>query len=94
MRGRIITTKYVVANARQAHRSDILNVYEWKKNLKMANRQSRATIARRRGEGLEFQYALTDLKRNIIKKVMMTPDQAYQKNKVTKALGMAWVQCG
>jgi hypothetical protein len=48
-----------------------------------------------RKEGLEYQYALTDIHRSIIKKAMMTPDEAYQRNKVTKkAMGLAWVLCG
>jgi hypothetical protein len=60
----------------------------------MARRTSRATVAIKRKEGLEYQYALTDIHRAIIKKAMMTPDQAYQKNKVTKQHGLAWVLCG
>jgi hypothetical protein len=72
-----------------------LNVVDWKKNINMANRQSRTTIAIKRSEGLEYQYALTDIHRTIIKKAMMTPDEAYQRNKVTKkAMGLAWVLCG
>jgi hypothetical protein len=83
-----------VTNAVQAHYGRRLNVADWKNNINMANRQSRATIAIKRKEGLEYQYALTDIHRSIIKKVMMTPDQAYQRNKVTKKLGLAWVMCG
>jgi hypothetical protein len=83
-----------VTNAIQAHYGRRLNVVDWKNNINMANRQSRATIALKRKEGLEYQYALTDIHRAIIKKAMMTPDQAYQRNKVTKKLGLAWVMCG
>lgn len=94
MRGRPIDLKHVVTNATQAYYGRRLNVADWKANLRMANRQSRASIAIKRGEGLEYQYALTDIDRKIIKKVMMTPDEAYKRNKVTKLAGLAWVQCG
>ena len=95
MRGRPIDLKYAVTNASQAYYGRRLNKKDWQKNIKMANRQSRTTIAIKRKEGLEYQYALTDIQRSIIKKVMMTPDEAYQRNKVTKkAMGLAWVLCG
>ena len=94
MRGRSVDLKHVVTNASQAYYGRRLNVVDWKKNLNMANRQSRTTIAIKRGEGLEYQYALTDIHRSIIKKSMMTPDEAYNRNKVTKKLGLAWVLCG
>jgi 16S rRNA U1498 N3-methylase RsmE len=94
MIGRSIDPKYVMTNAVQAHYGRRLNRKDWQRNVKMANRQSRATIAIKRKEGLEYQYALTDIHRAIIKKAMMTPDQAYQKNKVTKQHGLAWVLCG
>jgi len=94
MIGRSIDPKYIMTNASQAYYGRRLNKKDWQKNVKMANRQSRATIALKRKEGLEYQYALTDIHRAIIKKAMMTPDQAYQKNKVTKKLGLAWVLCG
>lgn len=94
MRGRPIDLKYVVTNAVRAHYGRRLNVVDWKNNINMANRQSRTTIAIKRKEGLEYQYALTDIHRSIIKKVMMTPDEAHNRNKVTKKLGLAWVMCG
>ena len=94
MRGRSIDPKYIMTNASQAYYGRRLNKKDWQRNVKMANRQSRATIALKRSQGLEYQYALTDIHRAIIKKAMMTPDQAYQKNKVTKKLGLAWVMCG
>ena len=94
MRGRPIDLKHVVSNASQAYYNRRLNKKDWQKNLNMANRQSRATVAIKRKEGLEYQYALTDIHRTIIKKAMMTPDQAYQKNKVTKQHGLAWALCG
>jgi hypothetical protein len=94
MRGRPIDLKHVVTNAVRAHYGRRLNVVDWKNNINMANRQSRTTIAIKRKEGLEYQYALTDIHRSIIKKVMMTPDEAYNRNKVTKKLGLAWVMCG
>lgn len=94
MIGRSIDPKYIMTNASQAYYGRRLNKKDWQKNVKMANRQSRATIALRRKEGLEYQYALTDIHRAIIKKAMMTPDQAYQRNKVTKQHGLAWVMCG
>jgi len=94
MIGRSIDPKYIMTNASQAYYGRRLNKKDWQKNVKMANRQSRATIALKRKEGLEYQYALTDIHRAIIKKAMMTPDQAYQRNKVTKQHGLAWVMCG
>ena len=66
----------------------------FKRGVLDAKRASRARIAKGRSEGLERGYALVDLQRNIIKKAMMTPDEAYQRNKVTKKLGLAWVLCG
>jgi hypothetical protein len=94
MRGRSIDPKYVALNAVQAFNSRKLSAADWKNNVRMARRTSRATVALKRSEGLEYQYALTDIHRAIIKKAMMTPDQAYQKNKVTKQHGLAWVLCG
>jgi len=94
MRGRPIDLKHVVSNASQAYYNRRLNKKDWQKNLNMANRQSRATVAIKRKEGLEYQYALTDIHRTIIKKAMMKPDEAYNRNKVTKKLGLAWVLCG
>jgi hypothetical protein len=83
-----------MTNAVQAFNSRKLSAADWKNNVRMARRTSRATVALKRSEGLEYQYALTDIHRAIIKKAMMTPDQAYQKNKVTKQHGLAWVLCG
>jgi len=94
MRGRSIDPKYVMTNAVQAHYGRRLTRKDWERNVKIARRTSRATVALKRKEGLEYQYALTDIHRSIIKKVMMTPDEAYQRNKVTKKLGLAWVMCG
>jgi len=94
MRGRPIDLKHVVTNASQAYYNRRLNKKDWQRNVKMARRTSRTTIALKRKEGLEYQYALTDIHRAIIKKAMMTPDEAYQRNKVTKKLGLAWVMCG
>jgi len=95
MRGRSIDPKYVMTNAVQAYYGRRLNKKDWQKNVKMANRAGRRRVAMQRKEGLEYQYALTDIHRAIIKKAMMTPDEAYQRNKVTKkAMGLAWVLCG
>jgi hypothetical protein len=66
----------------------------FKRGVLNAKRASRARIAKGRSEGLDRGYALVDLNRNIIKKSMMTSDMAYQRNKVTKKLGLAWVMCG
>jgi hypothetical protein len=83
-----------MTNAVQAHYGRRLTRKDWERNVKIARRTSRATVAIKRKEGLEYQYALTDIHRAIIKKAMMTPDQAYQRNKVTKQHGLAWVLCG
>lgn len=66
----------------------------FKRGVSDARRISRARIAKGRIEGLERGYALTDINRNILKKSMMTSDMAYQRNKVTKLMGLAWVVCG
>jgi hypothetical protein len=81
MRSKPIDLKYAVANASQAYYGRRLNKKDWQKNVKMANRQSRATIALKRKEGLEYQYALTDIHRSIIKKAMMKPDEAYNETR-------------
>ena len=94
MRGRPIDLKYAATDAVHAYNNRKLSIVDWKNNVRMARRTSRTTIAIKRSEGLEYQYALTDIHRAIIKKAMMTPDQAYQRNKVTKQHGLAWVICG
>jgi hypothetical protein len=86
--------RHVVHNGLSALHNQKLDPCLWRKQVAMANRAGRRRIAVLRKEGLEYQYALTDIHRSIIKKKMMTPDEAYQKNKVTKRLGLAWVQCG
>ena len=75
-------------------RSKAMTGSAFKRGLLDAKRASRARIAKGRSEGIERGYALTDINRNIIKKSMMTSDVAYQRNKVTKKLGLAWVVCG
>ena len=94
MNGASSNFKYVVTNTSQAYYNRRLNKKDWQKNVKMANRAGRRRVAMQRKEGLEYQYALTDIHRSIIKKAMMKPDEAYQRNKVTKKLGLAWVLCG
>jgi hypothetical protein len=95
MRSRPVDLKYAALNAVQAFNSRKLSAADWKNNVRMARRTGRATVALKRKEGLEYQYALTDIHRTIVKKAMMTPDEAYQRNKVTKkAMGLAWVLCG
>ena len=94
MIGRFMDPKYAALNAVQAFNSRKLSAADWKNNVRIARRTSRTTIALKRSEGLDYQYALTDIHRAIIKKAMMTPDQAYQRNKVTKQHGLAWVMCG
>jgi len=76
------------------NRSKAMTGSAFKRGVLDAKRASRARIAKGRIEGLERGYALVDLKRNIIKKSMMTSDMAYQRNKVTKLMGLAWVVCG
>jgi hypothetical protein len=94
MNGKSGDFRYLVGNSLEAFKNKKLDAGRWKLQVKLANRAGRRRVAMQRNEGLEYQYALTDIHRAIIKKVMMTPDQAYQKNKVTKQLGLAWVQCG
>jgi hypothetical protein len=76
------------------NRSKAMTGSAFKRGVSDAKRASRARIAKGRIEGLERGYALTDINRNIIKKSMMTSDMAYQRNKVTKLMGLAWVVCG
>jgi len=94
MNGRSGDCRYLVGNGLSAYKNRKLDASRWRLQVALANRAGRRRVAVLRKEGLEYQYALTDIHRAIIKKAMMTPDQAYQKNKVTKLLGLAWVQCG
>ena len=94
MNGKSGDCRYLVGNGLSAFHNRKLDPCLWRKQVAMANRAGRRRVAVLRKEGLEYQYALTDIHRAIIKKAMMTPDQAYQKNKVTKKLGLAWVMCG
>ena len=75
-------------------RTKAMTTSAFRRGLLDARRASRARIAKNRGEGLERGYALVDINRNILKKAMMTSDVAYQRNKVTKLMGLAWVVCG
>ena len=86
---------YAVRDAlSQYNKSKAMTGSAFKRGVLNAKRASRARIAKGRSEGLERGYALTDINRNILKKSMMTSDVAYQRNKVTKKLGLAWVMCG
>lgn len=74
-------------------RSKAMTGSAFKRGVSDARRASRARIARARSIGEERGYALVDINRNILKRAMMTPDVAYQRNKVTKLMGLAWVVC-
>ena len=74
-------------------RSKAMTGSAFKRGVSDARRASKARIARARSIGEERGYALVDINRNILKKAMMTPDVAYQRNKVTKLMGLAWVVC-
>lgn len=86
--------RHLLHNGLTAYKNQKLDAGRWRLQVKLAGRANRRRVAMQRKDGFEYQYALTDIHRSIIKKVMMTPDEAYQKNKVTKQLGLAWVQCG
>jgi len=75
-------------------KSKAMTTTAFRRGLLEARRASRARIARARSIGAERGYALVDINRNILKKSMMTSDVAYQRNKVTKLMGLAWVVCG
>lgn len=94
MNGKSVGFRYAVRNSCVWAESKKLDLTQWRKNLKMARGQARLTIAKRNKEGLEYSFALVDKDRKIIKKVMMTPNEAYKRNKVTKLAGLAWVLCG
>ena len=95
MNGRSGDCRHIVHNGLAAFHNRKLDPSLWRKQVAMSNRAGRRRVAMQRKEGLEYQYALTDIHRSIIKKAMMTPDEAYQRNKVTKkAMGLAWVLCG
>ena len=94
MNGRLISGNYAVRDACIWQRNKKLDPLEWKRNLRMARRQARMTHAKRDKEGLEYSFALVDKDRKITKKAMMTPQEAYKRNKVTKLMGLAWVLCG
>jgi hypothetical protein len=86
---------YAIRNALlEYNKSKAMTGSAFKRGVLDAKRASRARIAKVRSEGLEQGYALVDINRNIIKKSMMTSDMAYQRNKVTKLAGLAWVMCG
>ena len=65
----------------------------FKNGLLSANRAYRTRTAKNKSVDFERGYALTDAKRNILKRTMMTPETAYQRNKVTKLVGLVWVVC-
>jgi len=81
-------------NAIYAYRDEILNGRIWRNNLRMARRNAKKRWARENSEGFEKSHALTDINRKVIKKKMMTTKEAYERNKVTKLVGLAWVLCG
>jgi hypothetical protein len=68
--------------------------FRFKNGVNSAARASRRRVAKNKSEGFERGYALTDENRNILKRTMMTSETAYQRNKVTKLVGLAWVVCG
>ena len=94
MNGRLISGYHVMRDACLAVKNKKLDIVEWKKNLKMARRQAYMAYVKQAKEGLEYSFALVDKDRKITKKAMMTPREAYKRNKVTKLAGLAWVLCG
>jgi hypothetical protein len=94
MRGRLISPHYALRDACEQARNKKLGPIEWKRNIGIARRQGRMTIIKKNKEGLEYSFALVDKDRKITKKAMMTPLEAYRRNKVTKLMGLAWVLCG
>lgn len=86
--------RWATINALQAYNNRKLTKKDWMRQLKMANRNTKLRVAKETQEGLERSFALTDLERNVIKKKMMTSDEAYRRNKVTRKMGLFWVLCG
>lgn len=86
--------RWATINARQAYNSRKLTKQDWMRQLKMAGRSSKLRVAKERQEGMERSFALTDIDRNIVKKKMMTVDEAYARNKTTRQFGLFWVLCG
>jgi hypothetical protein len=85
---------------RHAIKNQLANYYangitkrRFRNGLRSADRAYRTRTSKDKGVEFERGYALTDPKRNILKRTMMTPETAYQRNKVTKVVGLVWVVC-
>ena len=89
-----VSALYAVRDTLTAYRNRKLTVHDWRRNLAMARSNSKLRWAKENAEGYEKSHALTDINRKVIKKKMMTTREAYERNKVTKQFGLAWVLCG
>lgn len=85
--------RHVIKNELSHYHSNGISKRRFKNGLLSANRAYRTRTAKNKSVEFERGYALTDAKRNILKRTMMTPETAYQRNKVTKLVGMVWVVC-
>lgn len=88
------SVRWATINARQAYQNRKLNGRIWSANCAAARRNAKLRWAQENEAGLERNHALTDIKRNIIKRKMMTTKEAYIRNQTTKPFGLFWVQCG
>lgn len=89
-----LSAQFALRDGLSAYHNKKLTKHDWKRNIMMARQNSKLRIKRENAEGYEKSHALTDMDRNILKKRMMTTKEAYERNKVTKPFGLAWVLCG
>lgn len=85
---------YAIRDQIASYHANGITPFRFKNGVNSAARASRTRVAKNKSEGFERGYALTDKNRNILKRTMMTSETAYQRNKVTKLVGLAWVVCG
>jgi hypothetical protein len=85
--------RYLIKNQLAHYYANGITKRRFRNGLLSANRASRTRTIKNRSVEFERGYALTDAKRNILKRTMMTPETAYQRNKVTKVVGLVWVVC-
>jgi len=87
-------SRFALRDGLAAYHNRKLTMHDWRKNILMAKQNAKLRVARENDSGLERSHALTDINRKVIKKKMMTINEAYERNRTTKPFGMFWVLCG
>jgi len=87
-------SRFAVRDGLVAYHNRKLTKHDWQRNLLMASQNAKLRRAKENEAGLERSHALTDINRKVIKKKMMTINEAYERNRTTKQFGMFWVLCG